>query len=438
MVLTLKSYQQSALAAIENFLTAARGATTENLVATAFAQARRAALGESAPRVVYRRFSASLPAVPQACIRIPTGGGKTLLAAHAIERASRLYVGTQYPLALWLVPSNTIRTQTLEALKKQGHPYRQALEQYFPADRLIVIDIDDCEQLRPDDFAGSAIVIVGTLQTLRVGNTASRKVYAYKETFEPHFVRLPRDADYFETVTQADLDEQPYLKSSDLGRVKFSFANLLAHHRPIVIVDEAHNAATSLSTETLTRLRPACVLEWTATPAQDQNVLYTVSALALKAEHMIKLPIALQGHANWQEAMRDAVLTRDRLAAEAANEPDYIRPIVLFQADSRDGEVPVDALKTYLTDQLSIKMDRIAIAPYVQDRFRYHGRGPEGRLGLLFRLRLCNGPNHPINQGAGATCRACPSPALRRSAPEPASQSRLRSRFVSCHYRDRR
>lgn len=361
MSFTLKNYQLNALTALEIFLTKARGTRSEEDTALAFKEARGAVLGESAPRTLYRRFSAELREIPQACIRIPTGGGKTLLAAHAIERAARLYVGTQYPIALWLVPSNVIRTQTIEALQKPGHPYRMALEQYFPPDRLRVIDVDDCDQLRPDDFDGRAIVIVGTIQTLRVGNTASRKVYSYKESFEPHFARLPKQA-FFETVCENDLAEQPYLKPSDLGKIKFSFANLLAHYRPILIVDEAHNATTDLSTETLARIRPACIIEWTATPAKEQNVLYTVSAQELKAEHMIKLPIVLAGHDSWQGAIRDAVLTRETLAAEAARETDYVRPIILFQADAKDGEVVVDTLKAFLTDELHLDSSRIAIA----------------------------------------------------------------------------
>ena len=365
MSLTLKTYQTNALAALESFFTKARGTRSESETAGAFRDARQDALGDSAPKALYRRFCAELPEVPQACVRIPTGGGKTLLAAHAIERAARLYVGTPFPLALWLVPSNMIRTQTIEALQKPGHPYRTALEQYFPPDRLRVIDIEDCDQLRPDDFDGRAIVIVGTIQTLRVGNTASRKIYAYKEAFEPHFARLPK-ADFFETVSENDLAEQPYLKPSDLGRVKYSFANLLAHYRPIVIVDEAHNSTTDLSVETLARIRPACIIEWTATPAKEQNILYTVSAQELKAEHMIKLPIVLAGHDSWQQAIRDAVLTRETLAAEAAREADYVRPIVLFQADAKDGPVVVETLKTFLTDELHIDANRIAIATGTQ------------------------------------------------------------------------
>src|SRR5690606_24523241 len=118
---------------------------------------------------------------------------------------------------------------------------------------------------------------------------------AYQEDFTPHFAGVP-DSDCFERVSEADLEAQPYLSRADLGKVKHSFANLLAWHRPIVIVDEAHSVQSPLSMEVLRRIRPACVIEWTATPARDQNVLYHVSAQVLKDEQMIKLPIVLGSH----------------------------------------------------------------------------------------------------------------------------------------------
>lgn len=362
MTLSLKKYQTDALDALDAFFAAARGQRTGEQMQEAFDRARRAAMGESAPRLPYRPFSADAPEIPIACLRIPTGGGKTLMAAHAIERAARLYVGNAAaPLALWLVPSNAIRTQTLDALKTPGHPYREALLACWPADRLAVLDIADCEQLRAQDFGGRAIVVVGTLQTLRVENTTGREVYAYKEAFEPHFSGAP-DADFFERVNERDLDAQPYLGRADLGKIKRSFANLLAWHRPIVIMDEAHNAQSRLSMEVLARIRPACVIEWTATPDKEQNLLYHVSAQELKAAHMIKLPIVLAPHPNWRESVRDALLTREALAREAAAEPDYVRPIVLFQAEPKGGEATVDVLKAYLVEQLHIEPRRIAVA----------------------------------------------------------------------------
>lgn len=364
MALTLKTYQVRALETLDEFLSQARGAIPENAQAkmqAAFNAARNLGFGESVRAASYRVLETNMPEVPIACVRIPTGGGKTLLAAHAIEIAAQRYVGTTTPVVLWLVPTNTIREQTINALKKPGHDYREALLQHYPADRLTVLDISECEQLRAQDFGSRAIVIVATMQTLRVDNTASRDVYAYKETFEPHFAGITPEP-FLEKISENDLLEQPYLKAGDIGRVKRSLANLLAWYRPILMVDEAHNAQTELSLEVMRRIRPACVIEWTATPAPAQNVLFHVSAQALKAEHMIKLPIVLSPHPNWQEAVRDAVLTREKLAEAARGEDDYVRPIVLFQADNANGDVPVEKLKQHLMEVHSITEDRIKVA----------------------------------------------------------------------------
>jgi hypothetical protein len=67
-------------------------------------------------------LSQGFAGTPYVCLRIPTGGGKTLLGAHAIARAARHYTGQERPVALWLVPTNTIRQQTLNALRQPGHP----------------------------------------------------------------------------------------------------------------------------------------------------------------------------------------------------------------------------------------------------------------------------------------------------------------------------
>lgn len=361
MALTLKNYQENALKTLDAFLDGARGSRTQADLQAAFDAARRLGFGESARPTPYRVLEASMPEVPLACIRIPTGGGKTLLAAHAIEIAAQRYVGTSAPVVLWLVPTEAIRSQTIEALKKPGHDYREALLQHYPADRLTVLDIGESEQLRAQDFGGRAVVIVATIQTLRVDQTAKRDVYAYKESFEPHFATIS-DEPFLERISETDLSEQPYLKKSDLGKVKRSLANLLAWYRPIVMVDEAHNVQTDLSLEVMKRIRPACVIEWTATPAPTQNVLFHVSAQALKAENMIKLPIVLSPHPNWQEAVRDAVLTRERLAEAARAESDYVRPIALFQADNANGEVPVERLKQHLMEAHRIEERRIAVA----------------------------------------------------------------------------
>jgi type III restriction enzyme len=132
-------------------------------------------------------------------------------------------------------------------------------------------------------------------------------------------------------------------------------------------MDEAHNARTTLTFEVLQRVSPACIIEFTATPdsrpSTGSNVLFRVSAAELKAEEMIKLPILLTEHANWQEAVTDAVRTRALLAKLADGEkPDFLRPLVLFQAESRDREVTVDVLRRHLIENEKIPEGRIAVA----------------------------------------------------------------------------
>jgi type III restriction enzyme len=77
---------------------------------------------------------------------------------------------------------------------------------------------------------------------------------------------------------------------------------------------------------------------------------------------MIKLPIILAEHDTWQNAVNGAVGTRASLAEAAKSEKAYLRPIVLFQAQPRNEEVTVEALKKYLIEVEQVSEDRIAIA----------------------------------------------------------------------------
>ena len=317
------------------------------------------------PTIPYRDFQ--FGNVPYVCIRIPTGGGKTVLASHSIVTAGSDYLEVDFPVVLWLVPSTTIRKQTVEALKQNGHPYREKLDHAFNH-QVLVLDIDEVFNIRPQDIGNKTIVVVSTRQNLTVNDTSGRKVYAYHEDFEPHFAKVTNDHPHFdqlEVVKEGDLKENG-LTTRELGKVKYSFANLLALHNPLVIIDEAHNARTKLTFDTLRNLHPAAIIEFTATPNESldngSNILFNVSASELKAEEMIKLPIMLAEETKgWKQAVSDAVANRNRLAIEAQKDTDYIRPIALFQAEAKNGKVTVDVLKAYLLDELKIEPEKIAV-----------------------------------------------------------------------------
>lgn len=341
----LKQYQTDALAILRRFLEEARISGPKSAYGNM--------IGEPEQTRRLGRYAGSyipldgLPNVPYVCLRLPTGGGKTILGAHAIPVARDAWIEKDRPLVLWLTPTNTIRRQTAEALKNPRHAYRQALDKAF-AGRVRVFDIADFTQIRPHDIVNHCCVVVGTIQTLRVSNTEGRKVYAHNEEMEPHFSKIPKTISGLEMQNDSD--------------PKFSFANLLHVHRPLMIVDEAHNAVTGLTREMQSRVNPCAIVEFTATPRLKSNILYSVTAQELKHEEMIKLPVVLAEHDMWQNAVNGAIAARASLADCAKDDPDYIRPIVLFQAQPKDKEVTVEALRKHLVDVEQVAESKIAVA----------------------------------------------------------------------------
>lgn len=342
----LKTFQRAALETLETYLERARITGDPG---QAFIQTLRQREPDRNPPP-YRTIQ-GLAGVPNACLRLPTGGGKTLLAAHTVAVARRSYLERDYPVVLWLVPTNTIRRQTAEALKKPSHPYRAAIDDAFDG-RVAVFDIGEITQIRPQDLTDRVCVIVSSIQALRTSAPECRKAYAHSENFEPHFAHVP--------------DNAPGLERSGDGKIKFSFVNLMAVHRPLVIVDEAHKAGTNLSFEMLAALRPSCIVEFTATPNTDprtgSNVLFRASAAEVKAAEMIKLPIILTEHPDWRAAIHGAIETRAQLADTAKSDARYIRPLALFQAQDKGQEATVEVLKKYLIENENIDEKRIAIA----------------------------------------------------------------------------
>jgi type III restriction enzyme len=308
--------------------------------------------------------------MPYVCLRLPTGGGGTLLGAHAVGVARDAWIDAEFPLVLWLVPTNMIRTQTVDALNNPRHPYRAALDDKFGG-RVRIYDIGDFGQIRAHDLAGNCCVVVGTLQTLRVESTDGRKVYAHHEELEPLFSQVPRHMAGLETLG-ADMAAKVGGHPDD---IRYSFANLCHLRRPLMIVDEAHKAVTGLSREMQARVNPCAIIEFTATPHRKSNILHSVSAMELKDAQMIKLPVRLEEHGDWESAVTGAILKRAELAEEAAKDRvGYIRPIVLFQAEDKNREVTVEVLRDHLINTHHV--DRAAIAVATGDQRGLDGINP--------------------------------------------------------------
>ncbi|TWI01784.1 type III restriction enzyme [Luteimonas cucumeris] len=339
MALALKLYQRRALDSLERFFDATRLAGPADAFA---ATVDKGLLDQYKPMP-------GLPGVPYVCLRIPTGGGKTVMGAHIIQAAGRALLDREFPLVMWMVPTTQIKTQTLEAFRDPRHPYRQELDDAFDG-QVAVFDVADFAQIRPADIGTKVCIVIATVAALRVENQDGRKVYEYHEDLEPHFAGSTRQLDYLE-------------KGAD-GKALASFANLLKLHGSLVIMDEAHNATTPLSYTVYERLGPRVVVELTATPdVASSNVLVSVSAFELKAENMIKFPVVLKEHKDdWHSAVGSAVARRKSLAKIALDEPEYIRPILLIQAESSRGVATVEEVKRHLMETDGVKAEAIAIA----------------------------------------------------------------------------
>lgn len=393
-------YQTNAIAALRDFFRRASELRyANNGIKRAFEEvahiaASKAALDSLLPQAAQRGYFDDLKnlkgeVIPQVCLRLPTGAGKTFLAAQAIGVAAREWLGGAYPLAIWLVPSDIILQQTLKALQTNGHPYQKALADAFGTD-LEVINLAALGTVSAQEWGKKAVVLVTTGQALKIdaAKKEMRNVYAHDESFESQFVNysqaradeLGLERVTLEDVTKAQLNKSGEVRPgyqgispADVGKVKWSAINLIRAQKPMVIVDEAHRGYTDLGKEVLERVNACCVVEMTATPKTDDaghtvmNVLFHVSAQALKAEQMIKMPVMLRERtSDWTAAVDEAVLKRNELEEIAKGDVDYIRPIMLLQAESKNDKNPdtvtPDKLMDYLTKTHRIPEGQIAIA----------------------------------------------------------------------------
>lgn len=288
--------------------------------------------------------------VPHVCYKVPTGGGKTLLACASLEPIFRAMPPTQTRAVVWLVPSDSILTQTLAALKNPQHPYRQRLNVDFSG-RVEIYSKE--ELLAGQNFSPATVdeqlsVMVLSYDSFRARSKDGRKAYQPNGALEPFRGRLAASEHSIEDADETAL---------------FEVINRL---NPVVVVDESHHARSTLSLEMLTNFNPSFVLDLTATPTKESNIISYVDALALKAEHMVKLPVVVYNRSSQTEVITDAIDWRNVLERAALEEQkqggDYIRPIVLFQAQPKNKEdaTSFEKLKVKLTDA-GISEEEIAI-----------------------------------------------------------------------------
>ena len=272
------------------------------------------------------KYQDLLPGVPNLCFKVPTGGGKTLLACASLSAIFAALPLQKIKAVVWLVPSEAILTQTLKALKDPRHPYRQKIDADFNG-RVSVYSKQELlngQNFNPTVINEQLSIMVLSYDSFRSSNREGLK--AYKEN---------SNLAIFTKVLGTP--ENPIDKADETAL--FQIINQL---NPVIIVDESHHARTKLSWEMLQNFNPAFVLDLTATPKKESNIISYTDAIQLKKEHMVKLPVIVYNRDRQEDVLIDAIDLRRNLEEIAQKQQvatgRYIRPIVLFQAQPKGKE----------------------------------------------------------------------------------------------------
>ncbi|HAD96591.1 MAG TPA: restriction endonuclease subunit R [Cryomorphaceae bacterium] len=315
--------------------------------------------------------------LPELYLKVPTGGGKTILACHSIDHINKTYLKKQTGLVLWIVPTSQIYRQTLTNLRNREHPYRQVLDISSGGRTLIKEKTEHFSRL---DTEENLVILLLMLPSANRQNKDTLKIFQDSGAFTDFF---PPEDNY--KANEALLEKIPNLdyfgeENEAFGRtLKTSMGNTLKVLQPIVIVDEGHKAYSENARNTIRNFNPCFILELSATPPKNTNKLVEITGRELNEEEMIKLDIHLTNKTSldWKDTMLSSVEKRDELEKRAVeyeqNTGENIRPINLIQVertgkDQREGKfIHSEDVKEFLIKQCNIPEDHIAIKSSEKD-----------------------------------------------------------------------
>jgi type III restriction enzyme len=357
----LKEYQEQCLTTLREYF-----ASVREFEATDPRYAARAAWEST--RLNYNRLKDYPDSKPFICLQVPTGGGKTIIAAHAIDIAKEYLTKKKSTgLVLWVVPTQQIFRQTLKSLRTKDHPYRQVLDRSSGGRTMI---IEKHERFTPSDVEGNLVVLMLMMQS------TSRE--------SKDFLRMYRDSEFtqfFPSEERLDLHEQmlaeyPMLDTHtdfDLRQIKSSLGNTIRVLEPVIILDEGHRAKSLNMQETLARFNPRAIIEFSATPHEQSNVLVRITGQQLLKEQMVKLPINVKNveNAEWRDTLSASIVRLNELRESAKKyeeaSGEFIRPICLIQVertgkDQRErGYIHSEDVKEELLKRKGVYENEIAI-----------------------------------------------------------------------------
>lgn len=314
--------------------------------------------------------------LPHFCIKVPTGGGKTLLATQILGSIYRLLLTDRRNagLVLWVVPSSQIYRDTLKRLRDRRDLYRVMLEHALSR-RIEIWEKHEIARLTPGRLRECLNILV--VQLASTNKETKEQLKFYRDSGGNVVQHFPPENDYeaHRKLKQQFPNMEMLVEDEATGQylVKTSIGNLVKMCRPVVILDEGHKATSQLAQSTIEGFNSSILVELSATPHKGANVLARVSGQQLLDEHMIKLPlnIGTSGMSDWK-----ALLTRARDKRQALqNKADEllagglgdqrIRPIVLVQVERTGKEqrgaksggrllVHSNDVFEYLTQRLSV------------------------------------------------------------------------------------
>lgn len=320
--------------------------------------------------------------MPTFCLKVPTGGGKTLLATQVLGLiySAILEKRNGAGLVLWVVPSDQIYKDTLKALRDRNHFYRLSLE-HAVSRRVDVWEKQEINRLTPTQLSGSLNVLLFKLasanretkdQLKMFQDSGGNIVMHFPDEDDPSAHKALKEKYPNLDILAADEDRGEFL-------VKTSLANLIRVNEPPVILDEGHKAYSELAQKTIEGFNASIVVELSATPSTESNILCRVSGEELLKEGMIKLPINIcnSNEGRWENCLSKAKLKREELLGIA--EKNYektrreIRPMVLVQVervgkDQRDaGLIHAQDVREYLMQRLGVGETEIALKTSEKD-----------------------------------------------------------------------
>jgi type III restriction enzyme len=316
---------------------------------------------------------------PRVCIKVPTGGGKTLLAVEAIREYKNIFAQKRTGLVVWIVPSETIYTQTVKKLRDKSNYLRQLLDQCSGGNTII---LEKGQRLTTHDIEENLVVLFIMIQSISRRNALEAlKVFQDCGGYEGFF---PSDSRY--DLHKQIIEQVPNLDvisgaNSFCPQIRTSLGNAIRCSKPFIIIDEIHKVFSEQARKTINNLNPEMVLGLSATPKEEMNILVKITGLELKDEDMIKLdlhifPPASNLENDWKAMLCEIKSHREKLEKKAKelkqSKSIYIRPIALIQVEAtgndQRGKGRVHSLdaKEHLIE-IGINSDEIAIKTSAQN-----------------------------------------------------------------------